>query len=204
MLKIVVLWSIISNERGDCLSAVKNSEQIYIVVSQTGTVLSRLLKLITHDEYNHVSIALKRDLALMYSFGRRNPYFPFPGGFVVESWRFGTFKRFVNTKVVVLALDVDSDDYSKIKSYIHKMVVSPKKYRYNYIGLCLAAFEISYRGQNSFYCSEFVKQVLDVGDVGIASNFSKVMRPEDFLSLPNADCIYKGNLKDYSKCFEGE
>ena len=186
------------------MSAVKNSEQIYIVVSQTGTVLSRMLKLITRDEYNHVSIALKRDLTLMYSFGRRNPYFPFPGGFVVESLQFGTFKRFVNTKVVVLAIDVDSDDYTKIKSYIEKMVVSPKKYRYNYIGLCLAAFKISYRGKNSFYCSEFVKQVLNVGDVRVATNFSNIIKPEDFLCLPDAKCIYKGKLKDYLNFIEGE
>ena len=43
-------------------------KQVYIVISQTGTVLSRILKLITGAEYNHASISLADDLSVMYSF----------------------------------------------------------------------------------------------------------------------------------------
>lgn len=45
-----------------------NSKTIYIVLSQTGTVLSRVLRLFTRAEYNHVSIALDENLDYMYSF----------------------------------------------------------------------------------------------------------------------------------------
>ena len=38
------------------------------VISQTGTLLSRILKQITGAEYNHASISLSRDLERMYSF----------------------------------------------------------------------------------------------------------------------------------------
>ena len=75
------------------------NRQLYIVISQTGTLLSRILKQITGAEYNHASISLSRDLERMYSFGRRHPYNPFWGGFVIESPRTGTFKRFSETKV---------------------------------------------------------------------------------------------------------
>ena len=60
------------------------NKQLYIVISQTGTLLSRILKQITGAEYNHASISLSRDLERMYSFGRRHPYNPFWGGFVIE------------------------------------------------------------------------------------------------------------------------
>lgn len=50
------------------------NKQLYIVISQTGTLLSRILKQITGAEYNHASISLSRDLERMYSFGRRHPY----------------------------------------------------------------------------------------------------------------------------------
>ena len=53
------------------------NRQLYIVISQTGTLLSRILKQITGAEYNHASISLPRDLERMYSFGRRHPYNPF-------------------------------------------------------------------------------------------------------------------------------
>lgn len=65
------------------------NKQLYIVISQTGTLLSRILKQITGAEYNHASISLSRDLERMYSFGRRHPYNPFWGGFVIESPRTG-------------------------------------------------------------------------------------------------------------------
>ena len=54
-----------------------NNKQIFIVISQTGTVLSRILKRITGAEYNHASLSLSPDLKKMYSFGRRHPYNPF-------------------------------------------------------------------------------------------------------------------------------
>ena len=71
---------------------------VYIVISQTGTALSRVLKFITGAKYNHASISLVPDLSKMYSFGRVNPYNPVHGGFVVESPHYGTFKRFSGTK----------------------------------------------------------------------------------------------------------
>ena len=45
------------------------NRQLYIVISQTGTLLSRILKQIIGEEYNHASISLSRDLERMYFFG---------------------------------------------------------------------------------------------------------------------------------------
>ena len=60
------------------------TDVIYIVLSHTGTVLSRLIKTFTRAEYSHVSISLDKNLEKMYSFGRINPYNPFYAGFVHE------------------------------------------------------------------------------------------------------------------------
>ena len=83
-----------------------NNKQIFIVISQTGTVLSRILKRVTGAEYNHASLSLSPDLKKMYSFGRRHPYNPFWGGFVIESPHAGTFRRFSNTTAVILAVEI--------------------------------------------------------------------------------------------------
>lgn len=50
---------------------------IYIVLSHTGTNLSKLIKLFTKDEFSHVSISLDIDAKEMYSFGRLRAYNPF-------------------------------------------------------------------------------------------------------------------------------
>ena len=119
------------------------NRQLYIVISQTGTLLSRILKQITGAEYNHASISLSRDLERMYSFGRRHPYNPFWGGFVIESPRTGTFKRFSETKVLVLRVSVTEEQHAELKEMLDVMWKRRRKYSYNYIGLCLATSMLS-------------------------------------------------------------
>lgn len=171
---------------------------IYIVVSQTGTVLSRILRIITRKEYNHASISFAEDLHIMYSFGRKNPYNPFWGGFVKESASFGTFKRFSNTKVIVLKLDINESTHKKMENSVNVMVNNPDNYKYNYLGLCLAAFKINLTKSNSYYCSEFIKDLLVRFNVEGADKLGKIVHPMHFLKIPDTQTVYKGKLSEYS------
>ena len=54
-------------------------KKVYILLTHTGTILSKAIKLYTSHEYTHVSIALDEKLDRLYSFGRINPYNPFIG-----------------------------------------------------------------------------------------------------------------------------
>ena len=67
-------------------------KKVYIVLTNTGTFLSRIVTVYTRKEFSHVSISLDENLNYMYSFGRLNAYNPFIGGFVHESPKYGTFK----------------------------------------------------------------------------------------------------------------
>lgn len=89
-------------------------KKIYIVLTYTGTILSKIIKLYTKKEYSHVSIALDQDLKYMYSFGRLNPYNAFIGGFVHEEIDKGTFKRFKNTKSLVYDINVTDSDITEL------------------------------------------------------------------------------------------
>ncbi len=171
---------------------------IYIVVSQTGTILSRMLRLITHKEYNHVSLSLREDLHFMYSFGRKNPYLIFPAGFVTESASFGTFKRFSNTKVVVLKTFITQNEYEELFALINYMSSNPTLYHYNYLGLFLAALKICHKAKNRYYCSEFVRDMLIKHNVKGAHNLEKITHPMSFLSLPDTENVFIGKLKDFN------
>ena len=175
-------------------------KQVYIVISQTGTVLSRILKLITGAEYNHASISLADDLSVMYSFGRRNPYNPFWGGFVCESASTGLFKRFPKTEVIVLEMALDAQKHQKISKAIDDMKLNKKKLKYNYFGLILAFFKKEHRFKNKFYCSEFVKYILRDFDVLSGEDLSGVLQPIHFLKLPLNE-VYKGTLIEYTNQF---
>ncbi len=175
---------------------------IYIVISQTGTALSRILKFITGAKYNHASISLVPDLEVMYSFGRTNPYNPFHGGFVTESPHHGTFKRFSGTKAEVLAISVSEGQYINLLQMLEGMAKNKKRYHYNYIGLFLAGAKIHYRRANSYYCSEFVKEMLVRNGIRSARALDDIIEPMQFLTLPDANHVYSGRLKDYARRFE--
>lgn len=175
------------------------SRTIYIVISQTGTMLSRILKAITGAKYNHASISLVPDLDKMYSFGRLHPRNPFVGGFVEESPHHGTFKRFSGTKVEVLSIAITEGQYTNIRQMLEGMAKNKKKYHYNYLGLFLAGAKIHYKQANSYYCSEFVKEMLVKGGIRGAKELADIVEPMHFLTLPNANHVYSGKLKEYAK-----
>lgn len=175
----------------------ERSKELYIIVSQSGSFLSALLKRITGAEYNHVSVSLCRDLNAMYSFGRRHPYNPFWGGFVRESIRAGTFKRFPQTEAVVVRLNITPAQYQGIENCLAAMYRRRMEYHYNYLGLFLAGFHIRYRGRNRYYCSEFVKELLTRYQVIEDRETETITQPIEFLYLKNGRMIYQGKLQSY-------
>ena len=172
-------------------------EKVYIVLTHTGTILSRIIRLITGNEFTHSSIALDKDLEYMYSFGRLNPYNPFMGGFVHEGITLGTFKRFKLTKCSILELPVTKEQYFKMVYAIRNVEKQKEDYHFNVLGLFLVPFKKNRNLEKSFYCAEFVKYVLNSGETNL--NLPEIIKPEDFKSIENAKSIYKGLLCRYNK-----
>ncbi len=177
-------------------AANENTEKVYIVLSQTGTVLSRILKLLTRAPYNHSSIALDEDLHSMYSFGRLNPYNPFIGGFVRESPDDGTFKRFKNTRVLVLEFEVSPRAREEFGALLGEMLRNRAQYHYNYLGLLLAALRIHREKDDCYYCSEFVKAMAQRLGLDGVDRIPPIVKPIHFLGLAHKT-VYEGKLKDY-------
>ena len=171
-------------------------KQIYIILTNTGTVLSKIIKIYTGDEFSHVSISLDKQLKEMYSFGRLNPYNPFIGGFIHEYIDKGTFKRFYNTKSKIYVITVEDEKYEKIKEIIMNFKDEKEKYKFNILGLFGVGFNIKYRKENSFYCAEFVKYVVENSNLNI--ELPELIRPENFKDLYNAKEVYSGLLRKYS------
>ena len=168
-------------------------KKIYFVLTHSGSFLSNCVKLYTRKEYSHVSISLDENLEHMYSFGRLQAYNPFFGGFVQESPKYGTFKRFKNTSAKIYSLEIG--DYNKIKSIISKFDENKDNYRFNMIGLIAVVLHRSVKRNNHFYCAEFVKYVLDNTDLDIV--LPDIVRPGDFQNIDGCFCEYTGQLKDY-------
>ena len=173
-------------------------KKIYIILTFTGTALSRIIKLATRVEFAHVSIALDEELTEMYSFGRLNPYIPFIGGFVHEGIDFGTFKRFEKTTTTnIYSLEVSDYQYKKLKRKIQFVSKFKSNYKFNVLGLIFAKFNKNLHREDCFYCAEFVKHVME--EANIELNLPDCITPEDFKKLNNIELLYSGMLKDYGK-----
>ena len=171
-------------------------KKIYIVLTHTGTIVSRLIKMFTGNKYSHVSIALDENMDEMYSFGRLNPYNPFLGGFVREGINIGTFKRFKNTKSQIFSLEVTDEQYKKLKDILEKMCMNKQAYKFNITGLVFALFHKRLMRKNKFYCSQFVRYVMENSDIE-DKHMSDVIKPEDFKKLENLHMEYEGLLRLY-------
>lgn len=169
---------------------------LYIVVSQSGTGVSKILRGASRDAYTHVSLAFDSRLQMMYSYGRRRVHNPFVGGFVKETPQTGVFGHFPQAQAVVIRLPIDAEVYERLEDRMRQMYVHRLEYRYDYVGVFLAWFGVSRERKRKSYCSKFVAGELQA--VGAMKPSKKVVRPVDFLSLERGETVFSGRLRDYA------
>lgn len=167
---------------------------IYILLSRTGTVVSRAIGTVTGDSFTHVSISLDRDLSLMYSFARRKVNNPIIGGFIHEDIDTGIFARNPDCPCRVYRLAVSDRDYRRIAGRIAFMDEHRGMYGYNILGLLLCAAGIPLRRRRKFYCSQFVGSMLDMTESVTLPKNPFRMKPEDFTTISDAVLVYSGPL----------
>lgn len=174
-----------------------SNNEIYIIITNTPSVVSGIIGKFTHTPYNHVSVSLDTELEQMFSFGRRYKYFPWLGGFVRESPNFGTLGRFPQTEAIVLRMTVDASTYADMRVRLHNMLEHKYNYRYDTLGLLAAIFGKSIKRENYYYCSAFVSRLLVECGLESDESFEPIVRPMDFLTLPNTREIYRGRLCEF-------
>lgn len=170
-------------------------KKIYIVFSQTNTVLSKVIKLITRNKYSHVSISFDKRCETMYSFGRKYDINPFYGIFKVENINAGLFKR-NNAEIAIYEIEVTGIVYKNIKRNI-KMIENENR-GYNIIGLLLAIFDFRI-DRKKYYCSEFVYNVLSRDNVGLIKKTKKSIRPQYIMdNIKDLNLVYCGRVNNYN------
>jgi len=108
---------------------------VYVVLTRTNTVISRLIQLFKKDEFTHAAISLDRDLANMYSFGRKYTFNPFIGVFKHENLNKGTYKYCKVLPGAVIELEVTKQQYQRAKALLQCFISNAGRYKYNYMGL---------------------------------------------------------------------
>lgn len=168
---------------------------VYILLTCTGTIFSRLIKFFTRRTYTHASIALDANCDQLYSFARRQVFPPFPAGFIKESTNEGIFAIKSNCKCAMYRLEVDEYSYKRIVDQLSFMYRYEDIFQYNYLGAISYFFHIPHQSDQKYFCSEFVAEILETNDALKLPKPASLFHPSDFTQIPELNLIYEGTLK---------
>ncbi len=173
----------------------KEKVKIYIMLAYTGTIYSRLLKVVLKNKYVHVSISMDKEMKKLYSFGRKKPTAMFPCGFVNEDIKSIT-NVFKNAECQIFELEITKEEYNRLENKISEFKSNEMEYGYNILGLLPLNFNIKVNRKKHFVCSQFIGYLLQ--EVGIY-NFNKsysLIKPKDIREMNILNKVYEGKMKN--------
>lgn len=174
---------------------------IYIVLTDTGTLLSKAIGMYTRKDLNHASIAFDEQLTEMYSFGRKQRHNPFIGGFVKENAADGIFR---DATCAIFSYQVSDEEYDRMRRRIRHIEMNKEQYRYNFIGLFGVAVNKGIQRNHAFFCSQFVATIVNEGGLQMFSIAPNLVQPHHFAQLKCLKPVYQGELQSYLRKVRGE
>lgn len=169
-------------------------KKVYILLTDTGTTLTKVIKLFTKKPYNHASISFDSELSEVYSFGRKKINNPFHGGFVKEDMNNDLFKH---SDCAIYSFTVTDAQLQKMLLYIKGIEEEKESYRYNFLGLFGFLLNKPINRKKAFFCSQFVASVLrECSTINFEKPLS-LIAPNDFQEISQFQFVYEGKLEDY-------
>lgn len=167
----------------------KNKTPIYIVLSRTYSRTSNLIHKVTGDEYTHSSISFDLVLDKMYTFNKK--------GFYIDTLK--EFKTFGNIPMAIYGIYVDNHLALKIKMKLNEFLSRKDKFHYSQIGLLGVIMNKPIVFDNRKFCSEFVDELLKIGNIDITGKVSSLVRPQEFKNTKLVFKVFEGKVNDYNK-----
>ncbi|MEH7252430.1 hypothetical protein V7111_09940 [Neobacillus niacini] len=169
-------------------------KKVYLLLTNSGSFLTKLIKLYTKKPYNHASIAFDNELSEVYSFGRKTAGNPFIGGFVKEDVRTGLF---THADCTIYSFTVTESQMQKLKHYLDKIEAQKNHYRYNFLGLLGVMFNTPIDRKKAYFCSQFVATLLKECNIIHFEKPPSLIAPYDLQTVSTFQFVYEGKLRDY-------
>jgi len=167
------------------------SKNIYVVLSDTGTWFTRLIRLFTKAPFNHASIAFDSDLNEVYSFGRKRPNNPLSGGFVREDLRGELFK---GATCAIYGCAVSERRYRRLRAAVLRFEREADSYKFNFLGLLGVLLNIGVDRKRAFFCSQFVASLFEQTGDPLIRKRSALTTPADLGRSDKVRLLYQGEM----------
>lgn len=167
------------------------SKHLYIMLSCTSTGMGKVIRRVTRNDYNHVSLTLDETLSNFVSFARYAKGVPLAGGFVRE-----TSERFLSggepVPVRICRIPLPGARYTKLNE-LFALADQKNNLTYNSLGALLSTWHLRFHIPGSYTCLEFASVVLE-------HPFRSLQELEAYLEPYT---IYQGDLRNVT-CDNGD
>ncbi len=163
---------------------------VYILLTRSGTLFSRLIHLATQDDYTHASIGLDGPDGPFFSFARKHPRFALPAGLVEE--RVTAPRRCV--PCCLYALSVSDQTYCQLRALLRDMYEQRASYHYSLFGVLACFFHIALPRRHHYFCSQFVADLLERCHALELPKPPTLVRPADFCTFQELTTVHRGLL----------
>lgn len=171
-----------------------DQKTIYVLMTDTGTLFTKMIKFVTKAPRNHASIAFDSDLKDVYSFGRKQPLNPLSGGFVKEDMKGKLFGKAV---CAVYSCTISRSAYERMQAYILAIEANKENYKYNLIGLFGVMLNMEFQRENAYFCTQFVAKVFEHSGLPIADKPASLVTPGDLENSAALQLEFQGELERY-------
>jgi hypothetical protein len=148
-------------------------QNIYIVISNTGSPASEIISMFTKKQYNHASLSFDRELKTIISYnGGERVY---PPGLNMEIITY--FNKKKDSSIMVYRMPVTFEKKQKIIDKINE--INKQGNAYNLLGL---VFKFSFK-PNIMFCSQFVYKMLKEVGINYFEKKEGQIKPADLIEL---------------------
>ncbi len=169
-------------------------KSVYIFLTRTQSIVSKIVSFFTDETYTHAAIAFDKDLVFLYSSARKDGLKMFPAGPCREYLNRGFYTRVGKTPCAVYELKVNDEAYDRAKAEVEWFMQHQDEFKFNALGIVACKFGIAWERDNKYFCSQFVAEVLRKSNCAKLPKRDCLMRPSDYMTLPNITKIFEGDV----------
>lgn len=159
----------------------------YIMFSKTASYTGKLIRMVTGNKFNHISLCIDGNFERLYSFARHFNRAPFYGGLVEESPL-----RYAKAKIKICKIELSDEQFSSLEKELHNALENKNDYIYNFLSAAVFPFHRRIEVNNAYTCVEFVVYMLyKCGVFGVENKYYSIA---DMERLFSQNVVFEGRM----------
>lgn len=160
---------------------------VFVILSTGHTILTKMIRKVTGDEFSHASISFSENLDPMYSFGAKKFVAPTEInvkdlGFVMTNPTSPIWGN-LDCPYAVFVTYVTKEQKMRMEKRLQFFIDNKHKMKYSFVGLIKNLLSIRETSEYKWFCSRFVTSILQAG-MPLAKD-PTFYKPQQLSSLPN-------------------